>query len=167
MSSNSVRRPVLVLLMLVLPLALAAPVLAARPTTEVVTEDTSSVDTELCGFPITFHDSGTYKVTTFYDKAGNPVKSILTNFNDRFVETATANGKTLIANYPTVFITALPSEAYVQLGLRANYTVPGTGVVALDAGRISFDSSGGVLFEAGPHDLLNGSADAFCDYFAA
>jgi hypothetical protein len=167
MSSNSVRKRVLVLLMLVLPLALAAPVLAAPPTTEVVTEDASSVDTELCGFPITFHDSGTYKITTFYDKAGNPVKSILTNFNDRFVETATANGKTLLANYPTVFITALPSEAYVQLGLRANYTVPGTGVVALDAGHISFDSSGEVLFEAGPHDLLNGSADAFCDYFAA
>ena len=40
-------------------------------------------------------------------------------------------------------------------------------MVALDAGRISFDSSGEVLFEAGPHDLLNGSADAFCDYFAA
>lgn len=166
MSSNSMRRPALVLLMLVLSLAFAAPVLAARPTTEVVTEDATSVDTDPCGFPITFHDSGTYKITTFYDKAGNPVKSILTNYNERFVETATANGKTLLANYPTVFITALPSEAYVQLGLRANYTVPGAGVIALDAGRVSFDSSGEVLFEAGPHDILNGSFEAFCDYFA-
>lgn len=166
MSSNPIRRSALALLLLALSLALAAPVLAARPTTEVVTEDATSVDMDLCGFPITFHDSGSYKITTFYDKAGNPVKSILTNYNDRFIETATANGKTLLANYPTVFITAFPSEAYVQLGLRANYTVPGTGLVALDAGRVSFDASGEVVFEAGPHDLLNGSVDAFCDYFA-
>lgn len=166
MSSISMRRPALVLLLLVLSLAVAAPAVAARPTTEFTTEDATSVDTDICSFPITFHDSGTYKTTTFYDKAGNPVKSILTNYNDRFTETATANGKTLLANYPTVFITALPSEAYVQLGLRANYTVPGSGVVALDAGRVSFDASGEVLFEAGPHDILNGSWEAFCAYFA-
>jgi hypothetical protein len=155
----------LVLVILVLPLALAAPVLAVPPF-EVTVENTTYDDTELCAFPITFTDSGTFKTTTYYDRAGNPVKSILTNYRDRFIETATANGKTLTTNYPTVFITALPSEAYVQLGLRAAFHAPGAGLVLLDAGRITFDSAGDVVVEVGPHQLLDGDVDAFCAYFA-
>ncbi len=155
------------LALIVLPLALAAPALAVSPTTEVFTVvNSTTVDTALCGFPITFTENGTYKVTTYYDSAGNPVKSILTNYNVRFTETATANGKTLVANFPAVYITSFPSGAFVQYGLRANYTVPGAGAVLLDAGLISFDPSGAVLFEAGQHQVQDGSATAFCSYFA-
>jgi hypothetical protein len=58
--------------------------LAVPPTTEQVTiEDFSFVDTELCGFPVTFTEDGTFKVTTFYDDQGNPIKSILSNSNVR------------------------------------------------------------------------------------
>jgi hypothetical protein len=156
-----------VLGIMVLPLALAAPALAIPPTTEVTVENSSDVDTDLCGFEITFSDSGTFKTTTYYDQAGNPVRSILTNFRDRFIETATANGKTLTTNYPTVFITALPSEAYVQLGLRAAYHAAGAGLVLIDAGRIKFDAAGDVVVEVGPHQLFDGDVDAFCAYFAS
>lgn len=156
---------VLVALVMLLSFASVSPALAAAPTTEVIVIDNiSSVDTALCGFPITFTQNGTFKVTTYYDKQGNPVKSILTNYNVRYTETATANGKTLLTNFPAVYITSFPSGAYVQLGLRAAYTVPGAGVVLFDAGRISFDPSGAVLFEAGQHQLLDGSLSAFCSY---
>jgi hypothetical protein len=147
--------------------ALAGTALAAQPTTEVITIDHSTrVNTALCGFAITFTENGTFKITTYYDSAGNPVKSILTNYNVRYTETATANGKTLVANYPLASITSFPSGTSVSLGLRANYTVPGAGAVLLDAGRIVFDPSGAVVFEAGLHQLLDGSLSAFCSYFA-
>ncbi len=54
-------------------------------------------------------------------------------------------------------------------GLNAAITVPGTGVVLLDTGSITWAGGfqGPVLAESGPHGWL-GSDDrqAFCDYFA-
>jgi hypothetical protein len=163
---NKVRMvSVLAILAMLLSFANVSPALAARPTTEVVViENSSSVNTALCGFPITFTENGTFKVTTYYDSAGNPVKSILTNYNVRYTQTATANGKTLLTNFPAVYITSFPSGDFVQLGLRAAYTVPG--VILLDAGRISFAPDGTVVFEAGQHQLFDGDLAAFCNYFA-
>ena len=167
------RRCGLLLGSVLLPLAFAAPALAAPPTTEVTTVELgefASVDTELCGFPIMFDESGTFKVTTFYDAEGNRVRTILSNFSDRYTATATANGKTLATNYPLVVITSIENDEddlRIELGLRNAYTVPGSGVVLLDAGRVIIDqATDEVLFEAGPHQFLNGDADAFCDYFA-
>jgi hypothetical protein len=41
-----------------------------------VVEDFQYVDEALCGFPVTFVDSGTFKLTTFHDAAGNPTKAV-------------------------------------------------------------------------------------------
>jgi hypothetical protein len=157
-----------------LPLAFAIPALAVPPTTE-VTEvelgDFAFVDEELCGFPIMFDESGTFKVKTFYDREGNRVRTTVSNFNDRYTATATANGKTLATNYPLVIITSIDEndeeDLRIELGLRNAYRVPGAGVVLLDAGRVIIDqATDEVLVEAGQHQFLNGDADAFCDYFA-
>src|SRR6266536_1963211 len=117
--SNLMRKWFLALAFIVLPLAFAAPALAVPPTTEVfVVDNDTSVNTSLCGFPITFTQNGTFKVITYYDSAGNPIKSILTNYKVRFTETATANGKTLLANFPTVYITSSDGTT-VESGLRS------------------------------------------------
>lgn len=163
-------RRTLVLLTSALPFVFAAPALAVPPTTE-VTEvevgDFTDVNTELCGFPITFDESGIFKVKTYYDAEGNPVRSILTNFNERYSATATANGKTLSTNYPLAIITSFEQDLRLELGLRNVYTVPGAGKVLLDAGHVIIDrATGDVLFEAGQHQFLEGDADAFCTYFA-
>ena len=159
----------LVLSSVLLPFAFAAPALAVPPTTEVtVVElgDFASVNTELCAFPIAFDESGSFKVKTFYDAEGNPVRTVLTNFKDRYTATATANGKTLSTNYPLAVIT-YGEDLRLELGLRNAYTVPGAGVVLLDAGRVVIDlATDDVLFEAGQHQFLEGDADAFCSYFA-
>jgi hypothetical protein len=160
-----------------LPVAFAAPALAAPPTTPTTVVTTvelgefAFVDEELCGFPIMFDESGTFKVKTFYDREGNRVRTILTNFNQRYTATATANGKTLATNYPLVAITSIDEndeeDLRIELGLRNAYTVPGAGRVLLDAGRVIINqATDEVLFEAGQHQFLNGDADAFCDYFA-
>ncbi len=157
-----------------LPLAFAIPAPAAAPTTEVtVVElgDFAFVDTDLCGFPIFFDESGSFKVKTFYDKQGNIARTILSNFNQRYSATATGpNGKTLSTNYPSVIITLYANNQQatrIELGLRNAYRVPGAGVVLLDAGRVVIDrTTGDVLSQSGQHQFLNGDGDAFCDYFA-
>jgi YD repeat-containing protein len=159
------RKWFLALALVVLPLVFSAAALAAPPTTEVtVVVNDETVDSDICDFDVTFVENGTFKTKTYYDGEGNIVKTILTNSNVRFTSTATANGKTLSTNYPLVFITY--SDADIRVGLRNAYHVPGAGVVLLDAGRLILDiDTGGVIFEAGQHELLNGSVDAFCGYF--
>jgi hypothetical protein len=129
--------------------------------------DSVTVDSDICadfGFDVTFVENGTFKTTTFYDSEGNVVKSILSNFDVRYTSTATANGKTLSTNYPLVFITY--TDADIRVGLRNAYHVPGEGVVLLDAGRLILDpATGEVTFEAGQHEIVEGSVDAFCGYF--
>jgi hypothetical protein len=159
------RKWFLALALVVLPLVFSAAALAAPPTTEVtVVVNDETVDSDICDFDVTFVENGTFKTKTYYDGERNIVKTILTNSNVRFTSTATANGKTLSTNYPLVFITY--SDADIRVGLRNAYHVPGAGVVLLDAGRLILDiDTGGVIFEAGQHELLNGSVDAFCGYF--
>jgi hypothetical protein len=158
----------LALALIVLPLTFVAAALAAPPTNEVtVVVDAVADDAEICadfGLTIRFVENGSFKVRTFYDREGNIVKTILSNFNQRFTSTASANGKTLSTNYPLVFITD-DDGADIRVGLRNAYHVPGAGVVLLDAGRLVFDADGDLVFEAGQHQLLNGSVDAFCGYF--
>jgi hypothetical protein len=162
------RKSFLALGLVVLPLVLATAALAGPPTTEVtVIVDSVTVDGDICedfGFDVTFVENGIFKTKTYYDSEGNVVKTILTNSNVRYVSTASANGKTLLTNYPLVFITY--SDADIRVGLRNAYHVPGAGVVLLDAGRLILDvETGEASFEAGQHELLNGSVDAFCGYF--
>jgi hypothetical protein len=162
------RRRFFALTLVVLPLVLASAALAVPPTNEVTTVVNSvTVDEDICadfGFDVTFVENGTFKTRTFYDREGNEVQTILSNFDVRFTSTATANGKTLSTNYPLVFITR--DGADIRVGLRNAYHVPRGGVVLLDAGHLILDGDGNVVFEAGQHDLLNGSVDAFCGYFA-
>ena len=163
------RRWFLALALVVLPLVLTTAAAAVPPTNEVTTiVDAVDVDEDICaafGFDVTFVENGTFKTRTFYDREGNEVKTILSNFNVRYTSTATANGRTLSTNYPLVFITR--DGADIRVGLRNAYHVRGEGVVLLDAGHLILDGDGNVVFEAGQHDLLNGSLDAFCGYFAA
>ena len=131
--------------------------------------DAVADDAEICaefGLTIRFVENGSFKIRTFYDREGNVVKTILSNFNQRFTSTASANGKTLSTNYPLVFITD-SDDADIRAGLRNAYQVPGAGVVLLDAGRLIFDANGDLVFEAGQHELLNGDIGAFCEYFAS
>ena len=88
-----------------------------------------TVDEDICadfGFDVTFVENGTFKTRTFYDREGNEVKTILSNFDVRFTSTATANGKTLSTNYPLVFITR--DGADIRVGLRNAYHVPEEGL---------------------------------------
>jgi len=151
-------------------LALAASARAVEPATFVFTVDNFNWTDDLCGFPITHVENGTGKVTVFFDQ-DDPAKAISTDMG-RFTITASANGKTLVSNEPTVLILDFQANTLAQLGLIAAFHAPGEGVILLAAGRLVVVPTGAaptpadVLAIDGPHQPIEGDVAAYCNYFA-
>lgn len=58
-----------------------------------------------------------------------------------------------------------PDGSLVVVGLSSKITIPGLGVVAHNAGRITYDlNTGEVIFQAGPSDLY-GDTTPYCELF--
>ncbi len=167
------RKTVSLLIGVAAALVLAAvPARAAESTRFVFTVlDLTSTD-DLCGFPITHVENGTGKITTFFDPDGDPTKAIGTGMG-RFTITASANGKTLVSNEPTVLKFDFETNTLSQLGLVAAFRVPGRGTILLAAGRLVVVATGApptpadVIAIAGPHQPIEGDVEAYCDYFTA
>jgi hypothetical protein len=143
-------------------LALAAPA-AAVPPEKVVIEDLhiEQVDSTSCDFPFREVFDGRVTITTFFDEQGNPTR---VTFHLPFHGTLTneATGESVSADQVLVETDDLEEGTISWLGLRFRVTFPGLGVVLLDAGKIVFDADGNVVFEAGPHQVVNEDFAEFC-----
>jgi hypothetical protein len=167
----------LLLAISVLPLAFAATAAATTVVHGVRQVDQTLIAVPLfsnaCGFPINFHQVGTITFNDFLDDNGLIVKEIAEeNYSATF--TNPANGKTLMADRHLVRVTigqALFSPNQVifsQSIIGADFvpiTIPGLGATAQATGRLVREG-GIVVDEAGPHDFVDGTADAFCAYMA-
>jgi hypothetical protein len=61
----------------------------------------------------------------------------------------------------------LPSgNEITSVGLSYHVTVPGEGVVLLQAGRLVFDEAGEIVFQAGPHQVAEEDFDKLCEALA-
>jgi hypothetical protein len=100
------------------------------------------------------------RTTTFFDRAGNPDSvRVQEQFRDFFYNSKTGEG--FAETSTLVFFRTL--ESYAVVGVGIHVTVPGEGVVLLDAGRLIVDEDG-IVFEAGQHQILGGNPDTekFC-----
>ncbi len=70
------RRGLLLLSILLIPLAVAPGASANRPIREVIPAPEDFVIADQCGFPVLAHVEGSEIDTTFTDREGNPVKQI-------------------------------------------------------------------------------------------
>jgi hypothetical protein len=70
------RRGLLLLTILLIPLAVAPGASANRPIREVIPAPDDFVIADQCAFPVLAHVEGSEIDTTFTDRAGNPVKQI-------------------------------------------------------------------------------------------
>lgn len=96
----------------------------------------------------------TLRVTTFFAQDGTPVR--LQIKIDYFgVVTNPVSGASVEDNAHQMVVVDLVEGTETVVGLKFSSTVPGVGVVFHDVGRLVFDSNGEVIFEAGPHDVLN------------
>jgi hypothetical protein len=103
-------------------------------------------------------------MTTFYDRNGEPVR-IRFHFRyvDRFYNSETGKEYTATtAN--TIDFVDVQSGQLDAMGLEYLLTVPGVGVVILDAGKLIETADGEVVFESGKHQILGNETDTdkFC-----
>jgi hypothetical protein len=104
------------------------------------------------------------RVMVFYDQAGEPDR-VEVHFNYVGTVTNSVTGKTLRdpGHYKTVEDLEAGTQTFV--GMVYGITVPGEGMVVLDAGRIVFLGDTvpeNVIFEAGSYDYLYGGDAVLC-----
>jgi hypothetical protein len=95
-----------------------------------------------------------------------PPTRILTHFNFDGVAINEATGKTAQLQENLIVDSDLESGERTWSGIRIKATMPGGGALILDVGRVIFDASGEVIFEAGQHQLLHEDFEDFCTAMA-
>jgi hypothetical protein len=137
-------------------LAVAGPASAAQPTVETFHfEGTNQPWTSCEGFDIVLNYSVDVVERTFYDNAGAPTRiQAQARGYGQLVNTVT--GATNTGASPSMQIVDLEAGTVTTVGLTFHNNLPGEGIVALEAGRITFDEEDNVLFSAGPKPGFEG-----------
>ena len=89
------RRSLVLLLTLLVILAVAPAASANKPTREIIPSQDDVVITGQCAFPVLIHIAGREIITTFTDKAGNPVKQIVVFPGNKATLTNLDTGKSI------------------------------------------------------------------------
>jgi hypothetical protein len=149
-----------------LMLALAGSASAAEPETETFHEEGTDVLANCGGFKVLDNWVLDGRQTTFFDSAGNPdYARVHFEFHDFFYNSKTGEGFAETNTVNVVF--DLQSSATEGSGLSYHVTVPGEGVVLLDAGRLEHDEAGEIGFVAGPKQVhLGEDTDKLCEALA-
>jgi hypothetical protein len=148
-----------------LMLALAGSASAVESETETFHEERTDVLANCGGFKVLDEQVIDGQITTFFDSAGNPdYARVHEQVQDFFYNSKTGEG---FAETNTVNVVLdLQSPAGKEAGLTYHVTVPGEGVVLLEAGRLVVDEAGNLVLEAAPHQLLHEDTDKLCDALA-
>jgi len=124
---------------------------AAPPQTSTWTFTDAGVAANCGTFNVTAQYEGQLTETVFFDNNGAPIR-VQSHGIARGTMTNSATGFT-VKDAPSVhngFFNFTTGTA-TSVGVDFHVTVPGAGVVILQAGRIVFDGSGPPVFVAGPH----------------
>ena len=151
-----------VLTALVLPMV----AFATPPTTEPITFDDTFVyaagtDENPCPFELTYHNEGTYLVTTHLDSSGIAVRQFARGID--FLETYSANGKAISSRTPASVHLDVATNTLVGTGNQRHFTVPGAGILYAQAGRVVIDLTTGTVSSTG---LNVSEGEEFCSALA-
>lgn len=134
-------------------LALALPAGAAPPVTQTFTIPVSGL--ESCnGFDLVFVGEVTVRETVFFDASGNPV-TVRLHVHGAETDTNSVTGKTIEVRGDVTITIDLATGTFTETGLSLMSNAPGEGVVIHDSGKVVFDADGEIVFQAGPHDVLD------------
>jgi hypothetical protein len=141
------------------------PASANSTETSIVQVDVTDTISGTCPFDIVEQQTGSFKVTDFFDENGNIVKTILTPIAGSFVTTWSANGITATSHGTPVVTITYDREGFfsssTDVGVVFHFVVPGTGVVFAQTGRLVFEE-GGITFQAGQNQLVEGDTATLC-----
>jgi len=155
----------LVLLLALTALALPVAVFATPPVTETMPIDETfllpaGTEGNPCSFDLTYHNQGTFLLTTHFDSAGAPVRVFARSSPGHFLETYSANGKEISARSTAVVHLDLATNTLVGTGNQRHFIVPGAGIVFAQAGRFVIDFPDGGILSVSGLDIPQGAE--FC-----
>ena len=155
----------LALLLAVSALAFPAAGFSTPPVTETMPIDETFVlpagtEGNPCSFDLTYHNEGTFILTTHFDSAGNPVRIFARSSPGHFLETYVANGKQITARSTGVAHLDLATNTLVGTGNQRHFIVPGVGIVFAQAGRFVIDFPDGGIISVSGLDIPQG--EEFC-----
>lgn len=134
----------------------AEPATLARPEMDSVRGEVSfTIPCDEFGYAYSLQVDVAFKLKfiTFFDGDGDPDTFHL-QVSNRATYTNTTTGLSATSTDAGVDILDLDSGVRSSIGVIFSLTVPGKGVVALDAGTITFDDAGNPTFVAGPHQVF-------------
>ena len=141
-------------------LALAQPALATPPQTYSVSGTNS--DVIHCGtFDDNFTDVFSGRGTVFLDNAGNPIR-VVEHFVSHSTDTNSVTELTLHEHDQSTITMDLRTGQLSIAGGPIRMNRKGQGIVIQDTGIVVFDAAGNVIFEGGPHEVLNQGDQVFC-----
>ena len=155
------RTQLVLVVSLLLALALATPALATRPQTA-SNSGTNSGVINCPGFDDNFTDVFSSQATLFFDNAGNPIR-ITEHVVSHSTDTNSVTGLSLHEHDRYLITVDLRTGRLSIAGAPIRMNRKGQGIVIHDTGIVVFDAEENVIFEAGPHEVLNqGEEVVFC-----
>jgi hypothetical protein len=137
-------------------LAAPAAALATPPVTDTIEVDETFVfpigsAENPCPFELTYHNRGTFIVTTHVDADGTIVRQFARGTD--FLETYSANGKEISSITPATIHFDPATNMLIGTGNQRHFIVPGAGVVYAQAGRFVIDLATGDLVSSSGLDI--------------
>jgi hypothetical protein len=144
----------------VLALGVHEGVAAATAPTITPVHETFGFTSHLCSFPVevTTHAQGLD--VQYFDAQGNPTREVL---HRTFTGTWTNphSGTYLVER--SRLTTVFPRNGgFLEIGLNFHLRLPEGRTVLIDAGKLSFDDEGQLVFDAGKHQVEEEDVGAFC-----
>jgi hypothetical protein len=137
----------------------SAPASALAPMIKHV-DDSFAFTSNLCSFPIRVRTQIAGTETQFFDSQGDTLRDELHLFVYA-VWRNPSSGKWVIES-DHVNNAIYPDDRFANIGLNFRLILPSGRTVLIDAGKLVFDEDGGVLFEAGKHQVSDGDVGALC-----
>src|SRR4051794_8966947 len=145
----------LTLVAAVIALASATAASAAPPVRSTIVLDETFVfpvgDPNPCPFEVTYHNEGTFFVSSFVDSDGNVVREL-----DRgayFLESYSANGNVISSKSPAMIHFDPAADIVIGTGNQRHFVAPGLGIVYAQAGRFVIDFSTGETLSVSGLDI--------------
>jgi hypothetical protein len=145
------------------------PALAIPPNSQVIDISGAFSNDFDCPFPLEETISGAAKDTTYFAPDGTLVRELVTAQHGGPVTvtwTNPLNGNSLSSHEASVLqIYYNPDGSFRSAsneGLTFHVNLPGQRTLLLDVGLVVIRHGQGIVFEAGPHQELNGETDTFC-----
>lgn len=99
----------------------------------------------------------------YYDQGGNLVKIVGQNWGtDTFTNSVTGKAYPMSFHNNILIDYSQSPRRLANIGVIYRLILPGAGAVVLDIGRLVFQRGSGLIFEAGPHQIIDGDVNALC-----